>query len=165
LTAFYEGVLDLGVGFGFVAIEDKGPVGFVLGSTDTGQLFKRVVLSRAVVLALRAIPSVIRRPALIANVLETFLYPAREGEVPEKAELVVIGLDAAYRRRGLGRSLVNALNETFRAQGVQSYKVTVLQSNQSANSFYRALGFRLACEFELYGKKWNLYTLDTKSEA
>jgi ribosomal protein S18 acetylase RimI-like enzyme len=123
-------------------------------------LFKRVVASRAVMLGLRAIPAVIRKPALIANVLETFLYPGKESAVPEKAELVVIGFDAAHRGRGLGRGLVNALNEAFRAQGVQSYKVTVLQENLGANSFYRALGFQPALEFELYKKKWNLYTLD-----
>jgi ribosomal protein S18 acetylase RimI-like enzyme len=160
LTAFYEGVLDLRVGSGFVAIEEGRPVGFVLGSADTSVLFKRVVASRAVMLGLRAIPAVIRKPALIANVLETFLYPGKEGAAPEKAELVVIGFDAAYRGRGLGRGLVNALNEAFRAQGVQSYKVTVLQENLGANSFYRALGFQPALEFELYKKKWNLYTLD-----
>jgi ribosomal protein S18 acetylase RimI-like enzyme len=165
LTVFYKATLDLGVGFGFVAIEAGCPVGFILGSADTSALFKRVVASRAMMLALRAIPSVIHKPALIANVFETFLYPGKEDAVPEKAELVVIGFDAAHRGRGLGRGLVNALNAAFRAQGVQSYKVTVLQSNQGANSFYRALGFQPTLEFELYKKKWNLYTIDVTRDA
>jgi ribosomal protein S18 acetylase RimI-like enzyme len=164
LTVFYEGVIDLGVGSGFVAIEDGRPVGFVLGSADTNVLFERVVASRAVALGWRAIPAVIRKPALVANVLETFLYPGKEDAVPEKAELVVIGFEAAYRGRGLGRGLVNALNNAFRAQGVRSYKVTVLQENLCANSFYHALGFQPAIEFELYKKKWNLYTLDLKRD-
>jgi ribosomal protein S18 acetylase RimI-like enzyme len=165
LTVFYEGVMDLGVGFGFVAIEDGRPVGFVLGSADTSVLFKRVVARCAVPLGLRAIPATIRKPALVANVLETFLYPGKEDAVPEKAELVVIGFDAAYRGRGLGRGLVNALNNAFRAQGVRSYKVTVLQENLGANSFYRVLGFQPTLEFELYKKKWNLYTLDLKRDT
>jgi ribosomal protein S18 acetylase RimI-like enzyme len=162
LTVFYQGVLDLGVGFGLVAIEDGQPVGFVLGSTDTNVLFKRVMLSRILPLGLRVILAVIRKPALIANVLETFLYPSKENAVPAKAELVVIGFDGAYRGRGLGRQLANALNDAFRAQGVRSYKVTALQSNRGANSFYRALGFQHALEFELYRKKWNLYTYTIK---
>jgi len=162
LTVFYRGVLDLGVGFGFVAIEDAQPVGFVLGSADTNVLFKRVMLSRVLPLGLRVIQAVIRKPALIANALETFLYPGKENAAPEKAELVVIGFDGAYRGRGLGRQLVNALNDAFRAQGVRSYKVTVLQSNRGANGFYRALGFQHALEFELYRKKWNLYTYTIK---
>jgi len=160
LTVFYQGVLDLGVGFGFVAIENRHPVGFILGSADTSSLFKRVVISRAITLTLCAIPPVVRQPSLIANVIETFLYPRKENATPEKAELIVIGFDAAYRGRGLGRGLVNTLNDAFRAQGVQSYKVTVLQSNKGANSFYRALGFRPILEFKLYKKKWNLYIHD-----
>ena len=159
LTVFYEAVLDLGLGLGFVAIEQGRPVGFVLGSADTSALFKRAIASRAMAFAWRAIPAVLRRPTLIANVIETFLYPGKEGAVPEKAELVVIGFEAAYRGRGLGRQLVMALNDAFRAQGITSYKVTVLQSNQGANNFYRALGFQPALEFELYKKKWNLHVL------
>ncbi|MBI5035487.1 MAG: GNAT family N-acetyltransferase [Chloroflexi bacterium] len=157
LTIFYQGVFDLGVGFGFIAFENNQPVGFVLGSVDTSSLFKQIVLSKAIPMSLRVFVALFRRPKLISNVLETFLYPSKE-DVPEKAELVVIGFDEAYRGRGLGRQLVNALNETFRAQGVHSYKVTVLQSNQRANRFYTALGFKCVKEFALYRKKWNLYT-------
>jgi ribosomal protein S18 acetylase RimI-like enzyme len=158
LTEFYRAVLDLNAGFGFVAIENNQPVGFVLGSVDTSVLFKRVLAGRALPLGLRVLTALARNPMLIGKVLETFLYPSKEGEVPEKAELVVIGFDPAYRRRGLGRQLVNALNEAFCAQGVSSYKVTVLQSNPGANNFYRALGFQPRIEFTLYQKKWNLYT-------
>lgn len=157
LTVFYQGVLDLQVGFGFVAMEEGQPVGFVLGSADTSALFKQVAVSRAIPFGLRVIAAVLRQPRLIANVFETFLYPSKEN-VPEKAELVVIGFEAAYRGRGLGRQLVNALDDAFRAQQIRSYKVTVLQSNSDANNFYQVLGFQRALEFELYRKKWNLYT-------
>lgn len=159
LTVFYQGVLDLGVGFGFVVIEEDQPMGFILGTLDTNVLFRRVMLGRAWSLGWRLLPAIIRRPGLIVNVLETFLYPRKEGKIPEKAELVVVGLDTAYRGWGLGRQLVEALNGTFCVQGVRSYKVTVLASNKGANSFYQALRFQLALEFELYRKNWNLYTL------
>lgn len=158
LSIFYEGVFDLGVGFGFVTIEDDRPIGFVLGSADTRTLFKQVMMSRAIPMGLRVAAALLRKPVLLSNVIETFLYPSKEGEVAEKAELVVIGFDAPYRGRGLGGQLVSALNDAFRAQGVQSYKVTVLQSNQGANNFYRMLGFQPVLEFELYRKKWNLLT-------
>lgn len=157
LTVFYEGALDLHVGFGFVAMEQDHLVGFVLGSTDTNALFRKVAVSRAIPLGLRVMTAVFRQPSLISNVLETFLYPSKEN-VAEKAELVVIGLDTAFRGRGLGRKLVDALDNAFRAQQIRSYKVTVLQSNVGANKFYQALGFERALEFELYRKKWNLNT-------
>lgn len=163
LTIFYRGVLELEVGFGFVELKEREPVGFVLASSDTSALFKQVMTSRAIPLGLRVIAAVIRRPGLVGNVLETFLYPGKE-DVPEKAELVVIGIDAAYRGRGLGRQLVDALNDAFRARRIQSYKVTVLQTNLGANGFYQKLGFKRALEFELYRKKWNLYTHDIQKD-
>lgn len=156
LTVFYQGVFDAGVGFGFVAVEENQPVGFVLASVDTSSLFKQILMSKAIPMGLRVIAALLRQPRLLANVFETFLYPSKEN-VPEKAELVVIGFDAAFRGRGLGHQLVNELDNQFRALNVHSYKVTVLQENQRANHFYQSLGFQIAQEFELYRKKWNLY--------
>lgn len=166
LRVFYEGALDQGVGFGFVhqddrsSQEDLGPRGFVFGSANTRALFKRVMLSRMLALSFAAMPAVLRHPLLLRNVAETFLYPGKEGQTPHQAELVVIGVDAALRGQRIGEALVGELNRAFRAQGVQAYKVTVLQSNQGANRFYQRLGFQFSFEFTLYHKKWNLYTYE-----
>ncbi len=158
LSVFYRAALESKAAFGFVQTEGDRVSGFVLGSVDTGQLFRRVILRAAVPLGWSALPAVLRRPALLARVAETFLYPHREASAPEKAELVVIAVDSQRRSRGSGQALVQALDEAFLAQGVQSYKVTVLQSNPGANRFYQRLGFCLAGEFQLYDKRWNLYT-------
>jgi ribosomal protein S18 acetylase RimI-like enzyme len=165
LRVFYEGVLDRGVGFGFVHVgessqQDLEPCGFVLGSVDTRSLFKRVLSSRMLALGLAALPAVLQRPLLLRNVAETFLYPSKEGQSPYQAELVVIAVEATHRGRHIGESLVGELNRVFREQGVRAYKVTVLQSNQGANRFYQRLGFQLSFEFALYGKQWYLYTCE-----
>jgi ribosomal protein S18 acetylase RimI-like enzyme len=170
LRVFYKGALDQGVGFGFVHLE-KGessqeslqPRGFVFGSADTRALFKRVMSSRMLALGVAALPATLRRPLLLRNVAETFLYPSKEGQSPHQAELVVIGVDAALRGRRIGETLVRELDRAFREQGVRAYKVTVLQSNLGANRFYQRLGFRFSFEFTLYGKKWNLYTCELES--
>ena len=164
LRVFYEGALDQGVGFGLVHLEEDRPRGFVFGSADTRALFKRVMLSRMLALGLAAIPTVLQRPLLLRNVAETFLYPSKEGQSPHQAELVVIGVDAELRGRGIGQALVGELNRVLRAQGVQAYKVTVLQSNPGANRFYQRLGFQFSFEFTLYRKKWNLYTHELWTE-
>lgn len=162
LTVFYQAVLDLGVAFGFLAVVEGRPVGFVLASPETSGLFRRVVLSRVMALTFAAIPTLIRKPTLILNVLETFLYPRKERDVAEKAELLVLGFDAAYRDPRMTYQLFNAVNDTFRAQGVRSYKATVLQTNQLINNLLCRLGFQPAFEFELYRKKWTLYTFAIK---
>jgi ribosomal protein S18 acetylase RimI-like enzyme len=158
LSRFYKTVLNEGLGFGFVQLEEAGINGFVIGSVDTSSLFRKAVLSAGIRMGMDALPAILRRPALLLKVLETFLYPGRESFVVERAELLVIAVAANQRGKSVGRELVQALNDEFRKQGVQSYKVTVLNSNDSANRFYQHLGFHRAGRFKLYQKSWNLYT-------
>ena len=173
LCVFYRAALESGAAFGFVQEAGGRVGGFVLGSADTGRLFHRVILRAALPLGWAALPAILRRPSLLARVAETFLYPQREASArgapaqevrvqeavaQEAAELVVIAVDSQLRGQGSGQALVRALDEAFLAQGVHSYKVTVLQSNPGANRFYQRLGFCLAGQFKLYGKRWNLYT-------
>jgi len=158
LTVFYQGVLERKVGFGFADVENDRIVGFVLGCADAPAMFKVLLGSGyALRLGLQALPAVLRRPGLLLSVLETFLYPQKEAPLPGKAELVVIALEQAQRRRGRGRGLVRALNDAFIARGIAAYKVSVLQTKEDANRFYLALGFVKAGEFVLYRKRWNLY--------
>lgn len=159
LHAFYRTALQSGTIFGYVDQEDLQVVGFVLASPETSALFRKAILGPgALRIAWAAIPSLLRQPQLLLKVAETFLYPGREGFAQERAELLVIAVRPDRRGQGVGKDLVNAMNAVFRERGIQSYKVTVLQSNQQANYFYQRLGFRLSGEFRLYRREWNLYT-------
>jgi ribosomal protein S18 acetylase RimI-like enzyme len=157
LAELYRGILGLGLGFGFVTVND-GVSGFVLGSDDTSALFRTVMLKRAIPLGLRLLPALVRRPALLRNIIQTFTYPEQEGKVPVAAELVVIAVDATVRGQGQGAALCNALEADFRRRSITRYKVTVNQSNDGANRFYQRQGFQLADRFRLYDRGWNLYT-------
>jgi ribosomal protein S18 acetylase RimI-like enzyme len=158
LRVFYRAALESGMAFGFVDTVGKRVRGFVLGSLDTSSLFRQVVLRAAPELGRAALPALLKRPGLLLKVAETFLYPAREAEVRDKTELLVIAVEAEARSRGLGAALVQALNSAFRQHRARSYKVTVLQSNAGANRFYQRLGFQLCGQFRLYGKGWNIYS-------
>jgi ribosomal protein S18 acetylase RimI-like enzyme len=157
LQVFYRSVLKNKLGFGFVELLEGVPIGFVLGSIDSSNLFRKVIMHAWVRLGLAALPVVIRKPGLLLKVAETFLYPNREAQSPEKAELLVIAVNADQRGRGFGEKLVAALNQEMSVHGIQSYKVTVLQSNQGANRFYQRLGFQKTGQFKLYGQGWNIY--------
>lgn len=54
------------------------------------------------------------------------------------ADLVV---DVAWRRRGVGRRLMDAVAKWARAQGAAQLVLTVWHGNRGAQRFYRALGF------------------------
>jgi ribosomal protein S18 acetylase RimI-like enzyme len=158
LEILYAGILGLGLGFGFVATEQGETVGFVLASLDSRDLFGRLIFKRGPTLAIRAALAVLRKPWLAPRVVETFLYPARGGHVPYKAELIALAVQDTNRGQGVGEALVNSLHEEFRRLGVDGYKVTVYRSNEGANRFYRRMGGQFAHGFTLYGREWNLYT-------
>jgi ribosomal-protein-alanine N-acetyltransferase len=76
---------------------------------------------------------------------------AHEGEAPvafvlawqvaDEFELLDLGTDPAFRRRGVGRALLDALLERARAGGASAVYLEVRPSNAAALALYRAAGF------------------------
>ncbi len=60
------------------------------------------------------------------------------------AMVEAIGVAAAARRRGAGRALMAAAEETARAWGAASLALDVHSFNREAEGFYRALGYQVA---------------------
>jgi len=59
----------------------------------------------------------------------------------ERAHLILLAVEPAHQRRGIGRSLVLWLIESAVVAGVSSVHVELRASNASAHAFYRSLGF------------------------
>lgn len=157
LHQFYSTVLTERLGFGYVYLANERVDGFILGSVDSSRLFRNMVIKRGIRLGLSAVPAVLRHPAILMKIIETFFYPSKESFVSEKAELMVIAIKPEMRGGGIGRLLVSSLSGEFRQRGIHAFKVTVLQANEGANRFYKKLGFILAGQFRLYSNQWNLY--------
>ncbi len=156
LGSLYAGFLSSGAAFGFVVRDGDRIAAFIIGTGETGRLFRTALRRHWPVLGWRALPRLLARPALIGKTFQTLAYPSRSS-LPEGAELIVMGTGRGYRRRGLGSKLIAALNREFSRRGVAAYKVTVKENNPSANEFYRAAGFEPRGDFRLYGELWNLY--------
>jgi len=60
----------------------------------------------------------------------------------EHAHLNLLGVDPAYRRCGLGRRLVEWLEETARAGGMFTVTLEVRAGQMGARAFYRILGYQ-----------------------
>jgi len=160
LEAYYQSILKDSSVIGFVYLEEDTPAGFIVGCLDTTRMFRKAILKSGFRLGLRALPSILKKPHLVRNILDTFSYPEKEGSAPEKAELLVIAIRNKDRRKGYGRELVRQLNDTLQQLGVPSYKVSVSQSHQAANIFYQQLGFERMATFSLFDKDWYIYTYD-----
>lgn len=129
--------------------------GFIVGSSDFSRAFKNIILSNFFKYLWIIFPKVIKKPQLVLKVFETLFYTKKEADSP-KAELVVISILKKYQRLGIGKTLVNSLEKTFKDKGIKKYKVSVNASNKSANLFYSFLGFKKYKSFFLYKKRINL---------
>lgn len=58
------------------------------------------------------------------------------------AHLLLLGVQALHRRRGIGRSLLEWLEKSCRTAGIETIRLEVRAGNHSAIAFYRACGFR-----------------------
>jgi len=52
-------------------------------------------------------------------------------------------VDAAYRRRGIGRSLLDAVEDAARSKGLRMVSIEVQSTNVPALDFYRACGYEV----------------------
>ena len=59
----------------------------------------------------------------------------------EIAHLSLLAVDPRYRRRGIGRRLVNWMLASARTAGIATVHVEMRTTNLAARAFYRALGF------------------------
>lgn len=151
----YKDILAKDFGFFVFATNGANVYGFVLGCTDSGMLLK--IITRNFLKYLKIIlPKILVNPLLLFKIFETFFYTKKENSLI-KAELIVIVTDQNNRSRGLGSKLVSVLNEEFLKIGIVQYKVTVHSEMTRSNNFYIKNGMHLACSFNMYKVKWNLY--------
>ncbi|MEA4965046.1 MAG: ribosomal protein S18-alanine N-acetyltransferase [Oscillospiraceae bacterium] len=60
-----------------------------------------------------------------------------------ESDMMNLAVGEAYRRRGIGRILTQALSEALRAQNAVSLTLEVRASNEAARGLYGSLGFQL----------------------
>ena len=155
LTIFYKGLYAIkGVSI-FGSKRGTRITGFIVGTDDMSGLFKKILKNNFLTLSWFLFLTVIRKPALIIKIAETFLYPGKEAG--PKAELVVIAIQKNYQGKGLGKSLVKELEREFRKNKVKEYKLTV-HADKKAVRFYEKLKYKRIGEFMLYGKEWFIYS-------
>jgi ribosomal-protein-alanine N-acetyltransferase len=78
---------------------------------------------------------------LVAEVDGVVVGHAVASAAGEDAELQRIAVDPAYRRRGLGRELLAAVEEQTVGDGATRLLLVVREDNATAADFYRAQGF------------------------
>lgn len=156
LTELYKGILELNLGFGFVAKDKNTIQGFVLATKDMQKMLKTVFFKRTFPLGRKILPALLKNPLKILKIFETFTYSGKESKTKTKSELIVVAVDRLFRNQKIGSNLLLTLDHEFVKQKVKEYKVTVNADNLGAIKFYKGNGFKFAYRFSLYRKEWNL---------
>ena len=141
---------------------DNNVQGFVVGSKNFSNDFKKIVLKNFIRFVILISPQIIKSPNILKNILETFLYAKKQGHDLIEAELIVIAVSTKFHRKGIGKKLIFMLEKSFMKDNVEKYKVIVNKNNSKANLLYNSIGFKKQREFLLYGKKLNLYIKEIK---
>jgi N-acetylglutamate synthase-like GNAT family acetyltransferase len=100
---------------------------------DDPLAFERRVLGEAIDLGAS-------RLALVDGEVAGVILVARRGDVSRIAGL---GVNASWRRQGIGRALSQAAVADARARGDRTLLLEVIERNTAATELYRGLGFRV----------------------
>jgi GNAT superfamily N-acetyltransferase len=124
--------------------------GFISGCRDTRTTFRKVILKTLVALAMFAAGMLFR--FRLMQFLRIMLYPLRKGTSSSHASAVCTGIRAEllsvvvsddYQKRGLGKLLLDTVDDTMREWNVPGfYRVASDLSVAGSQQFYLRSGFQ-----------------------
>ena len=144
LAAMYRVMAGGQDSFVGVSHVDGKPVGVVSGTVDLDKTRSLIFRSLHFRHWLTLLSQVVKQPRLIREWQKGNIVgkPVLSEGVPVQAILTTIAIDPAYQNKGIGKSLLLALEDFFRRQGVKKYHLDTLITNLNARNFYEALGFQ-----------------------
>ena len=80
--------------------------------------------------------------------------------VADEAEILTIATASDFRRKGLARQMIEALQYDLTDMGLQIWKLDVAEDNLGASSFYRRLGFKRDGRRQNYYKRLEGHRVD-----
>lgn len=123
----------------------------------------------------RDIVSALAMPGVAASAA-TLIKPGRAAQmvafvlsrcVVDEVEILLLGVDPAYRRRGIGHVLLNEFMEDMKHKSISRIFLEVRESNASARALYKSAGFQSVGERKNYyrtrnGKTAKAFTLEKR---
>jgi GNAT superfamily N-acetyltransferase len=158
LTALYAAMAISPWCFGYVLVDGETVAGVGVAALDTQQLFREVKRQHWPRLALPVVRQVIRRPALIARIIDNFRYPLKLAAPPGEAEVLFIGLRRTYMRHGLGPQLLDRLLDAAHRRGCGSATAIIDRRNRAIRWTIATLpGVHVVHEIEMNGRTMLVY--------
>ena len=160
LFLFYSRIVEASEGIAFVYLNDSGiPTGFVAGTSNPRGFYSRLLKRDWLAFALAAIPTVLRKPAIIGRVARAVFHPSDNPVGNDLAGLFSIGVLPEQQRTGVGKKLVQAFLKESKRRGCNRVFLTTDQDhNDAVNAFYVKHGFSVKRRFVTpEGRRMNEY--------
>jgi ribosomal protein S18 acetylase RimI-like enzyme len=163
LTALYSQISQSKYSFSYIARHNDEVVGFIVGASHTGALFKDVISKRPLQLGWLVFKQALHRPVILWQALKTLSYPNQMPAHTPTAELLALAVTPTWRNRQIGSELLRRLIQDLTAAGIGEMVVTVDGQNDGAQRFYQRHGFNLLLKTEMYGRPMIHLTLRMNS--
>lgn len=128
----------------WAAVEGEQLLGFISGSADIAAMYRSLLLTHGLRLAIASGLSLFRLQVL-SKLPTVLLYPFQKRDVPDRsapeAELLSVAVADEAQGRGVGRQLIGTFETALRGWGVTRYRVLTNKAEEGSNAFYRATGF------------------------
>lgn len=143
-----------------VAETENDVCGFIAGTIDTKGLYKSVLLKNWYQFLFPLVRFTFNLK-VISQSFETLNYGFRKEKdsIPNmcSAELLSVAVDTNVRGKGIGKELVESLEDYFSRNNITHYKVVTFSKDQNANKFYLSCKFKLDRQFTHHGNLLNQY--------
>jgi GNAT superfamily N-acetyltransferase len=164
LRRFYTAVLRDASALSFVGFVDGSIAGFVVGTVQPPQFFRKLLLQQGIGFCIDALGAFVRRPLFVGRRLCRGL--TYRGETPQLhgncALISSIAVLPAASGTGVATALLNSFCDAARSRGATGvYLLTDRDDNPVANRFYLKAGFKLETELTRSGQRpMNRYVRD-----
>lgn len=148
-----------------IAVENGKILGFLSYSSDMSGLYKYMIKHKLIPFAWYSLGAFFRKPKTFMHLIRAFLKPGEAKREEKYIELSSIGVDPAYKSKGIGTMLVSALKEKvdFKENKYITLE-TDAENNEIANHFYKKNGFELYRTYEtVENRKMNEYHFGAKT--
>ncbi len=152
LSRLYRAIACSPHAFILVAGGDGHIVGFLCGSTDTGEVYRHV-LTRSWPHILPKLAGRVFRWTTVKRLWETIRYPSRtpSPDLPS-AEILNFCVTGRLQRSGVGRRLFAVMESEFSRRGVREIRIVTGAQQLSAIHFYEKIGAEPAGSIEVHSQ-------------
>jgi len=145
LERYFENLLELNdFNFVFYNDEQKELLGYVIAGHNSQKAVNNFIKKNYFAVTL----TLIKNPGFLSEKIDEVIGKIFKTKNQKKAKcgLYIIAVNQNYKGKGIGKQLINHLENEFRKKGLNLYGLSVRKDNKNAIGFYNQNGYKVTFE-------------------